>query len=47
VPDRPGHDRRYTLNSGKISRELNWKPVISLDQGLRQTVEWYSARRAG
>jgi len=47
VPDRPGHDRRYALNSAKISRELNWKPQISLDQGLRQTVEWYRASRAG
>jgi dTDP-glucose 4,6-dehydratase len=47
VSDRPGHDRRYALNSGKISRELNWKPVISLDQGLRQTVEWYRASLAG
>jgi dTDP-glucose 4,6-dehydratase len=47
VPDRPGHDRRYALNSGKISRELNWKPVIPLDQGLRQTVEWYCANPIG
>jgi dTDP-glucose 4,6-dehydratase len=47
VPDRPGHDRRYALNSSKISRELNWKPAIPLDQGLRQTVEWYRASRTG
>jgi len=47
VPDRPGHDRRYALNSAKISRELNWKPVIPLNQGLCQTVEWYRASRAG
>jgi len=47
VPDRPGHDRRYALNSGKIRRELNWKPTISLNEGLRQTVEWYRASRAG
>jgi dTDP-glucose 4,6-dehydratase len=47
VPDRPGHDRRYALNSDKISRELNWKPVIPLNEGLRQTVEWYRASRIG
>jgi len=47
VPDRPGHDRRYALNSDKISRELNWKPLVPLDQGLRQTAEWYRASRAG
>jgi len=41
VPDRPGHDRRYALNSGKIMSELGWKPLIPLEEGLRQTVEWY------
>jgi len=41
VTDRPGHDRRYALDSSKISRELNWQPVIPLDQGLQQTVDWY------
>ena len=41
VADRPGHDRRYALNCEKIQRELGWKPAISLDDGLRQTIEWY------
>jgi dTDP-glucose 4,6-dehydratase len=41
VQDRPGHDRRYALASGKIERELGWKPAITLDDGLRQTIEWY------
>jgi dTDP-glucose 4,6-dehydratase len=41
VADRPGHDRRYALNCEKIERELGWKPAISLDDGLRQTTEWY------
>jgi dTDP-glucose 4,6-dehydratase len=41
VADRPGHDRRYALNCEKIKRELGWKPAISLDDGLRQTIEWY------
>lgn len=41
VPDRPGHDRRYLLDSSKIRRELGWEPRISFEGGLRQTVEWY------
>lgn len=41
VADRPGHDRRYALDSTKIQTELAWKPEISLEQGLRQTIEWY------
>jgi len=41
VADRPGHDRRYALDSTKIQAELAWKPEISLEQGLRQTIEWY------
>src|SRR6202140_2877100 len=41
VKDRPGHDRRYALNCNKIETEIGWKPVIQLDEGLRQTIEWY------
>ncbi len=41
VNDRPGHDRRYALDSGKIGRELGWKAAISLEDGVRQTIEWY------
>jgi len=41
VQDRPGHDRRYALTYQKIESELGWKPTISLDDGLRQTIEWY------
>ncbi|MGH9572443.1 MAG: dTDP-glucose 4,6-dehydratase, partial [Candidatus Acidiferrales bacterium] len=41
VTDRPGHDRRYALNCDKIERELGWKPTISLEDGLRRTIEWY------
>jgi dTDP-glucose 4,6-dehydratase len=41
VQDRPGHDRRYALTCDKIEQELGWKPVISLDDGLRQTIAWY------
>lgn len=41
VKDRPGHDRRYALDCKKMERELGWKPSISLDDGLRQTIDWY------
>ena len=46
VPDRPGHDRRYLLDSSKIRRELGWEPAIGFEEGLRETVEWYAANRA-
>ncbi len=42
VQDRPGHDRRYALSSDKLKRELDWNPLISFDQGLTETVGWYS-----
>jgi dTDP-glucose 4,6-dehydratase len=41
VEDRPGHDRRYSLNSGKLEGDLGWKPQVRLDDGLRRTLEWY------
>jgi dTDP-glucose 4,6-dehydratase len=41
VKDRPGHDRRYALDCRKIETELGWKPALSLDEGLRQTIDWY------
>lgn len=41
VIDRPGHDRRYGLDTGKIARELGWRPKVSLDEGLNRTIEWY------
>jgi len=41
VQDRPGHDRRYAINAGKIERELGWKPKETLESGLRKTVRWY------
>jgi dTDP-glucose 4,6-dehydratase len=42
VTDRPGHDRRYALVGDKLKRELGWKPSIPFDQGLTETVRWYS-----
>jgi len=46
VPDRPGHDRRYLLDSSKIERELRWRPEIGFEDGLRETVTWYAENRA-
>jgi dTDP-glucose 4,6-dehydratase len=41
VADRPGHDRRYAIDAGKIIRDLNWSPSVSFEQGINRTVEWY------
>jgi dTDP-glucose 4,6-dehydratase len=45
VADRPGHDRRYALDSSRLQRELNWSPRESFESGLRRTVIWYLERR--
>ena len=41
VPDRPGHDRRYLLDTTKIRNELGWAPTVEFEQGIAETVEWY------
>ena len=41
VPDRPGHDRRYLLDSSKIRAELGWQPRIDFEEGFKATVHWY------
>ena len=41
VPDRPGHDRRYAIDTAKVERELGWRPSYSFESGLRRTVNWY------
>ena len=46
VKDRPGHDRRYALTCDKMEKHLGWKPQISLEDGLRQTIDWYKANSA-
>ena len=46
VPDRPGHDRRYLLDSSKLRTQLGWAPSVSWEDGLAETVEWYAANRA-
>jgi dTDP-glucose 4,6-dehydratase len=43
VTDRPGHDRRYAIDAGKIERELGWTPEESFESGLARTVDWYLA----
>ena len=46
VKDRPGHDRRYALDHGKIAREFGWKPATPFATGLAETVEWYRQHAA-
>jgi dTDP-glucose 4,6-dehydratase len=46
VPDRPGHDRRYLLDSSKLRRELGWAPEVGFDEGVRGTVAWYAEHRS-
>jgi dTDP-glucose 4,6-dehydratase len=41
VKDRPGHDRRYAIDASKINRELGWKPSVTFEEGLAQTIDWY------
>lgn len=41
IKDRPGHDRRYAIDASKISQELGWKPSVTFEEGLVQTIEWY------
>ncbi|MCF2908838.1 dTDP-glucose 4,6-dehydratase [Pseudoalteromonas sp. DL2-H2.2] len=41
VDDRPGHDRRYAIDSSKMNKELSWNPVETFETGLRKTVKWY------
>jgi dTDP-glucose 4,6-dehydratase len=41
VTDRPGHDRRYAIDAGKIDHELGWKPAETFETGIRKTVQWY------
>ncbi len=45
VPDRPGHDRRYLLDSSRLRRELGWTPEVDFDAGIRDTVAWYAEHR--
>ncbi len=46
VQDRPGHDRRYAIDAGKIRRELRWEPEESFETGMRKTIQWYLSNSA-
>ncbi|MCX7512883.1 dTDP-glucose 4,6-dehydratase [Frateuria sp. STR12] len=45
VKDRPGHDRRYAIDSGKLQRELGWSPTHTFESGMAHTVDWYLAHQ--
>ncbi|MBS0431730.1 MAG: dTDP-glucose 4,6-dehydratase [Proteobacteria bacterium] len=46
VRDRPGHDRRYAIDSSKLQRELGWQPAESFETGIARTVDWYLGNQA-
>lgn len=46
VTDRPGHDRRYAIDASKINKELGWKPSVTFEEGLSQTIDWYLENQA-
>lgn len=41
VKDRPGHDRRYAIDSSKMMSELNWAPTVTFEEGITRTIDWY------
>ncbi len=43
VADRPGHDRRYAIDCTKAERELGWQPLVTFDEGIQETIDWYKA----
>jgi dTDP-glucose 4,6-dehydratase len=46
VTDRPGHDRRYAIDSTKIQRELGWSPLYGFERAMEETISWYASNRA-
>ena len=46
VKDRAGHDRRYAIDASKIKKELSWKPQVTFEQGLQETIDWYLAHES-
>ena len=46
VTDRPGHDARYAIDPSRIRDELGWRPSVTVEQGLRLTVQWYLANES-
>jgi len=45
VKDRPGHDRRYSINSSKLRDQLGWVPEISFQDGIKETIDWYTKKK--
>jgi dTDP-glucose 4,6-dehydratase len=45
VTDRPGHDRRYAIDASKIKNELGWRPMVSFEDGITKTIDWYLANQ--
>jgi dTDP-glucose 4,6-dehydratase len=45
VNDRPGHDKRYSINASKIMKETGWKPAYQFDYAIQETVSWYQNNR--
>ena len=41
MTDRPGHDARYAIDPARIREDLGWRPSVTVEEGLRKTVEWY------
>jgi dTDP-glucose 4,6-dehydratase len=46
VKDRPGHDRRYAIDSTEIIRKLNWQPSVTFEEGINKTIDWYLKNKA-
>ena len=46
VKDRPGHDFRYSLDSTKIQKQLSWRPVYGMEEGLEETISWYLGNKS-
>ena len=47
VKDRPGHDKRYAIDSSKITKDLGWKPEHDFENGLSLTIDWYIKNQEG
>ena len=45
VDDRPGHDRRYAIDSTRIMTEIGWQPEVDLEKGLKKTIDWYISNK--
>ncbi len=46
VQDRPGHDKRYAIDAGKMKRDLGWEPLFTFETGIEQTIQWFLANEA-